>query len=114
MTPDLIRGVVVAQLEMVAAGALARMGQLDSAKRVVNRVRARINTDPHLTGDAAGPELLELEASVRLLLGEREAAARLLGEYLQSHPDRRTQLSRSRRYLGLPAQAVTDGKEREQ
>jgi hypothetical protein len=114
MAPDLIRAVVGAQLEMVAAGVLARAGQLDSAKRVVNRVRSRINADQRFAGEPFGPELLELESSVRLVLGEREAASLLLSEYLRQYPDRRPQLSRSRRYQGLPVQEVTDGKARAQ
>jgi hypothetical protein len=96
--------------EMLVAMALARAGLSDSAKRVATGARADATVDP--TRDLA-----QLEAVVRLLLGERDEALRLLSTYVAANPHVRDAMARDqtwwfrdlrgdprwRSLLGLPA-----------
>lgn len=65
------------RLEMLAAAVLARVGLRDSAEAVLRRAAA---------GDSRDPELLHLEAGVRLLLGQEDSAAALLARYAEIDP----------------------------
>jgi hypothetical protein len=67
---------------MLVAAALARAGMRDSARRVLVRSRGDAVVDP-----TRG--LLETEAMVRVILGEKEEALRLLREYLVANPEHR-------------------------
>jgi hypothetical protein len=68
--------------QIMAAGALARAGLADSAKRVLLRARADREVDPR-------GELIGYEAFVRTLLGEKKLAVDLLQKYLTDHPEHR-------------------------
>jgi TolB-like protein/tRNA A-37 threonylcarbamoyl transferase component Bud32 len=67
---------------------LARAGLADSALRVIERSRASGAVDPNRT-------LLQYEAYVRLLRGERDDALRLLQQYLAVNPEIRSGMARS-------------------
>jgi tetratricopeptide (TPR) repeat protein len=99
--PRVIRSVVGAQLRTQAAGALARAGKRDDAKRVLEEVRTTVAANPLAAREPFGTELLEIEAGVRLRLGERDTAAALLRELLRRQPDRGARLTASRRFREL-------------
>jgi eukaryotic-like serine/threonine-protein kinase len=75
--------VLRADRRMMVAAVLARSNLGDSARAVLTRTRATI-TDPYVRIDMSFAE-----AYVRLLLGERDEALRLLSEYLGAHPQAR-------------------------
>jgi len=75
--------VLVADRAMMVAAVIARSGLRDSALGVVRAARAAV-TDPYVATDMS-----YAEAYVRLLLGEREEALRLLGHYLDANPQAR-------------------------
>jgi TolB-like protein/tRNA A-37 threonylcarbamoyl transferase component Bud32 len=69
--------------EILVAASLARAGLADSARRVLLRARegaAQVDPDRDLVGN---------EAVVRVILGDRAEAVRLIKEYLTVHPDHR-------------------------
>jgi eukaryotic-like serine/threonine-protein kinase len=67
---------------MIAALGLVRAGLDDSAKSVAVRSRASPQVDPAF-------ELLEIEARVRVLLGDKDEAIRLLNRFFASNPQQR-------------------------
>jgi serine/threonine-protein kinase len=73
---------------MLAAVALVYTGQADSARRVLAAARADRTIDPDLY-------LLGAEALVRVRLGERREAIRLLKLYLSEHPQHRAGMTRN-------------------
>ncbi len=73
--------------QMVVAMALARAGLRDSADAVARRARADAAIDP--TRDLA-----LLESYVRILLGDRDEALRLLSTYIATNPQFRASLAR--------------------
>ena len=73
---------------MIVAAALARSGLQDSARRVLVRSRGDAAVDP-----TRG--LLETEAMVRVILGDREEALRLLKAYLVANPEHREGMAES-------------------
>jgi serine/threonine-protein kinase len=93
-----IRATTGAQLDILVAGVLARAVPGDSAPRVLERIRVRAAADPHIARDRAR---LQLEAGVRVLLGQHDIAVQLLHEYFESLPDERAVLVRSRRFQPL-------------
>jgi len=68
---------------LVVAAVLAREGLRDSARAVIDRVRAD-------TEGSTDPFLDYYEAEARMQLGEPEEAIRLLGLYLQASPNSRS------------------------
>ena len=66
--------------QMLVAAALARAGEADSARHVLERSRGNREIDP-------GGELVALEAFVRVLLGDYEESARLLEDFYSAHPE---------------------------
>jgi eukaryotic-like serine/threonine-protein kinase len=106
--PELIRDAVSAQLDVLVAGVLARMGARDSARRVLDDIASRVNANPSLAREPASSTLLELEAAARVRLGETETAITLLTSYLKRRPDRRTALARDRRFRDLPITGLVD------
>lgn len=78
-----------AVLEMQAALVLARAGMRDSAEAVIHSALQKGGSDP---------ELLGYETEVRLALGQRESALRLLRSYLAQQPGRSHGLLLSRRF----------------
>ena len=73
--------------QMLVGIALARAGLADSAKAVALRSRGDAAIDP--TRD-----LLQLEAVMRVILGEREEALRLLSTYVAANPQLRAAMAR--------------------
>lgn len=81
---------------MVVAFVLARAGQRDSARAVAARARSEIGDDP-----AARIDLDYDEARLNLALGERDAALRLLTEYVTARPTLRSYLARDPLFASL-------------
>ena len=75
------------QGQMLVAGALARAGLMDSARRVAERARADASVDP--TRDLA-----QLEAAVRLIIGDKDEALRLLTTYVAANPQVRSSMAK--------------------
>ena len=93
---------MAAQLEMLVAGVLARLGAVDSARRVLDNIAARIRVDSSIAREPFGLTLLELEAGVRVQLAEPQAAIKVLTAYLKRVPSKRAGLARDRRFRELP------------
>jgi hypothetical protein len=86
---------ISAQLEVLAAGVVARAVAGDSATRVLERARARAAADPQQ--DVNSRSVLTLfEAGVHVRLGQRDSAVELIEQYLGSQPGERAKLSNSR------------------
>lgn len=79
LTPPARRPLVQRQARMLASVALAYSGQRDSARRVLLASRADKTIDPD-------GSLLTPEALVRVRLGDRAEAVRLLKLFLSEHP----------------------------
>ncbi|HEU4564463.1 MAG TPA: hypothetical protein VFS05_07440, partial [Gemmatimonadaceae bacterium] len=73
---------------MWTAAVMARAGLADSARRVLVAARGNDAVDPN-------QELLGVEAYAREVLGDRDAAIRLVQTYLAEHPDHRAGLAES-------------------
>jgi tetratricopeptide (TPR) repeat protein len=99
--PRVIRAPVRAQLRLQAAGALARSGRLAEAKRLLNDVRSEVAEDPVTSREPHASALLQIEAAVRLRLGDIDTARALLTELLRRNPERTERLLRSRRFREL-------------
>lgn len=80
------------RLHMLVAAVLARAGLRDSAEAVIERSRGRAYHDP---------ELLPLEAGVRMPLGQSDVALALLTEYVQGKPAHRAAIICTRRFASL-------------
>jgi hypothetical protein len=94
---EAVRPAARLQLEIVAAGVLARAGLTDSARAVL--AGARRTAGPGAPQNALARLLLE--ASVRLLVGDTGQARSLVDSYLERRPDARAELARSRVLAGL-------------
>jgi tetratricopeptide (TPR) repeat protein len=70
-----------ARWQMMAAGVLERAGLADSAEAVMQRARAAAPDDPDMDFH---------EATARVLRGQRDEAARLLGRFLAARPQFRS------------------------
>lgn len=81
-------------LDVLLAGVLARAGQRDSAYAALARARAAGN---------GHPELLQLEAGARVLLGEYDVARALLRDYGRANSNSGALVAGSRRFAMLPA-----------
>ncbi|HET7552531.1 MAG TPA: BTAD domain-containing putative transcriptional regulator [Gemmatimonadaceae bacterium] len=82
------------RLYMLVAVSLARAGLRDSAEAIIRRSRV----------SAAGdPEILPLEASARIILGQPDSAVARLAQYVRAKPLHRTAVACSRRFAGLRA-----------
>ena len=108
VAPELIRDPVTAQLEMLVAGVLARVGARDSARRVLENITARISVDSSIAREPFGTTLLELEAGVRVQLAEPHKAIDALTAYLKRVPSKRAALVRDRRFRDLPIGGFVD------
>jgi len=75
------------QGQMMVAMALARAGLPDSARRVLERGRADASVDP--TRDLAS-----IEASARMMLGDKDEALRLLTTYVAANPQVRSAMAK--------------------
>jgi serine/threonine-protein kinase len=72
------------RMDMYVAGAIARAGLADSARRVLVRARAKAGSDIDPKHD-----LSAIEAIVRVRLGDQDEAVRLLKDYLTVNPEHR-------------------------
>ena len=108
LAPEPIRSPVSAQLEMLVAGVVARSGLPDSARRVLATIADRVALDSTIARVPFDQTLRELEAAVRVQLGEPDAAIALLAAILRTRPDRRVALSRDRRFRDLPFTRLDD------
>ncbi|HEY9426249.1 MAG TPA: BTAD domain-containing putative transcriptional regulator, partial [Gemmatimonadaceae bacterium] len=87
-----LRREVRPRLYMLVAAVLARAGLRDSAEITIRRSLV----------DAAGdPEILPLEASARIFLGQPDVAAARLAQYVRGRPLHRTAVACSRRFAAL-------------
>jgi hypothetical protein len=85
---------------MAAAAIAARAGQRDTARAVVAWARRKVGGNPSLSVD-----LDYDEAYVRLSLGERDAAIRLLQAYLAARPRMRPYVARDPLFATLRSDA---------
>ncbi len=74
---------------LMVAAVLARAGMTDSARHILDAVRAAAPADPRKRST------LSTEAYVQLLLGDRDAAIANLTEYLRATPMARAQVARN-------------------
>lgn len=86
--------------QMAAAAIAARAGQRDTARAVVAWARRKVDGNPGLSVD-----LDYDEAYVRLSLGERDAAIRLLQAYLAARPRMRPYVARDPLFATLRSDA---------
>jgi hypothetical protein len=101
--PAMVRSGIEAQLHVLVAGVLARLGQTADAERLLDSVRTAVAGNRAVAVEPYGTELLQIEAGVRVRLGQRETAITLLNEYLKRKPGLGDWLLRSRRFRELPA-----------
>jgi serine/threonine-protein kinase len=95
--PPVQRSSITAQLELLAAGVIARAVSVDSASNVLERTLARVAADSVLSRDQNNRlTMLLFEARVRLRLGQRDRAVDLLARYLEERSQVRQQLANSR------------------
>jgi len=80
---------------MFVASVLARSGLGDSARAVIQRVRRETPDHP------GSSDVTDIEAYVRLQLGERDAAVSLLERYLEELPSARAYVARNPWYREL-------------
>ena len=82
VTPDKDWGFEQREAPMLVAAGLARAGMVDSARSVLKRSRGDATVDP-------SRDLLIDEAVVRVILGDRDEALKLLKLYLVANPGHR-------------------------
>lgn len=87
--PAPMRSFYEPHLDMLKASVMARAGMRDSARAVLNRAIDRKSPDP---------DLLLLEAGVRVALRETDDAKRLLDRYVTMKPALRAAILNSRRF----------------
>ncbi|MGQ0815391.1 MAG: BTAD domain-containing putative transcriptional regulator [Gemmatimonadota bacterium] len=87
-----IRASMHPRLMALTAAVLARAGQADSARAMLRQARAMAPTDP---------ELLHLEAGVRVLLTERDQALALLRKYWRANPSAKPRIVNGRMFRPL-------------
>jgi TolB-like protein len=101
--PAALRAVMSPRLTMLYAGVLARNGLADSARSVIASARRAAPADP---------DLLQLEAGVRVILDEQDAAAELLQRYFESSLAQRDIFRQNRRFAALRDHAFWSAGER--
>jgi eukaryotic-like serine/threonine-protein kinase len=82
LAPEADREYAAREARVAVAIILGRLQMLDSASRVLDRVRATPEIDPH-------DDLMYHEAYGRLTIGQRDRAIRLLKEYVVRNPQHR-------------------------
>jgi tetratricopeptide (TPR) repeat protein len=90
-----MRAMMQPRMQMLAAGVVARAGQLQRADSLL----ADANRSPN-----ADTELLALEAAVRIQMGNEKRAVELLRDYLARNPSARSRILNSRMYRDVVAQ----------
>ena len=110
--PAVIRSPVGAQLRLLVAGVLARLGPDGGAERVLDDLQATIAADSTVAREPFGSDFLQLEAGVRVRLDQRAAAMNLLRAYMDrsASEDRvmRERVVRGRRFRELPIEQLRD------
>jgi tetratricopeptide (TPR) repeat protein len=106
--PEVIRPAVRVQVQTLLAGALARAGAPSNARRVLAEVDAAIRANPGIAREPFGADLLEIQAAVRLRMGQTDSATVLIRELLRREPDRGVRLQRSRRFRDVPFERWRD------
>lgn len=81
VVPAAQRERALAEARILVAGAVARAGQVDSARKILSRARDGVisEADPH-------QDLLSREAYVRTITGEQDLAIDLLKRYVAANP----------------------------
>ena len=82
LTPERARPYAQLYHQIFVAAVLVRAGLADSARHVLDRSRGTVDVDP-------GKELLGYQAFVRVMLGDKDQALRLLDEYFTANPTHR-------------------------
>ena len=82
LVPEASREYLMTQWHMVVAGVLARAGLADSARSVLDRVRATVTHESDPTQDLAS-----VEAYMRSILGDYDEAIDLLKLYVAANPE---------------------------
>jgi hypothetical protein len=90
--PPPLRDAMLPQMQILTAAVFARAGQPDSARAMLARARA---------GGSKNPELLWLEAAVRVLLSEHDHAVELLRDYFRMNPAARPRIVNGRMFRPL-------------
>ncbi len=97
LTPERARPYSQRFQQIWVAAVLARTGLADSARHVLDRSRGDANIDPT-------KELLGYQAFVRVMLGDKEEAFRLLDEYFTANPKHREGFRKSVHWWWRPIQ----------
>ena len=103
-----IQRAIAAQMETHVAAVLARLGQRDEAERHLQSVRSMMAADSSVAVEPHGTALLQFEAAARARLGQADAAAALLTQYMKRQPGSASWLARSRRFRDLPVERLLD------
>jgi len=97
LTPERARPYSQLYQQIFVAAVLTRAGLADSARHVLERSRGDADSDPT-------KELLGYQAFVRVMLGDREEALRLLDEYFTANPKHREGFRKSVHWWWRPIQ----------
>jgi len=97
LSPERARPFTQPLEQIWVAGVLARAGLPDSSRRVLERSKGNADVDPK-------KELLGYQAVVRVMLGDKEEALRLLNEYLIANPKHREGFRKSVHWWWRPIQ----------
>jgi serine/threonine-protein kinase len=97
LTPERARPYGQLYQQIFVAAVLARAGLADSARHVLERSRGNADSDPT-------KELLGYQAFVRVMLGDKDDALRLLDEYFTANPKHREGFRKSVHWWWRPIQ----------
>ena len=97
LSPERTRPFTQLVEQIWVAGVLARAGLPDSARHVLERSKGNADVDPQR-------ELLGYEAVMRVMLGDKDEALRLLNEYLIANPKHREGFRKSIHWWWRPIQ----------
>ena len=98
LTPERIRPYAQLFQQIWVAAVIARAGLPDSARHVLERSKGNAEVDPQ-------KELPGYEAVVRVMLGDRDEALRLLDEYFTANPKHREGFRKSVHWWWRPIQS---------
>jgi len=97
LSPEANRPFTQLYEQIFVAGVLARAGLVDSSRHVLERSKGNADVDPK-------KELLGYQAVMRIMLGDKEEALRLLDEYLIANPKHREGFRKSVHWWWRPIQ----------
>jgi serine/threonine-protein kinase len=98
LTPERVRPYGQLYDQIWVAAVLARAGLPDSARHVLERSKGNAEVDPQ-------KELLGYQAFVRVMLGDKDEALRLLDEYFTANPKHREGFRKSVHWWWRPIQS---------